>query len=231
MTAASNDREDNWSGKWIAEKIHKHDNVASVTLVSGNVLHVKRKRWKDLNIATMAIKVVTSATFSDLLKGKKDIDFVVNIPKDACVRGDALNFAEQHNFGFGGLGDLFRALSSESPRDYLDPEFGFVLRSLKQHSRVTGVTRVEDRLLRVERRNLEPVVILVLNDYELTAEHLRAGIERYGEFQAIVCSNPNSRITSAAEAAAGESKIQIFNWKEFFSQLNRKWTWKKLPRI
>ena len=74
---------------------------------------------------------------------------------------------------------------------------------------------------------MDPVVVLVLNDYELTADHVRSGIERYGEFQAIVCSNPNSRVTTAASLAADESHIRIFNWKEFFQQLNREWNWKK----
>lgn len=171
----------------------------------------------------MSVKRVDAAEFSALLKDKQGIDFVVNIPKDAYVLGDALKFAERNNFGFGGLADLFRALNSESVRSYLDPEFGFVLRSLRQHSRVTNVTRLEDRRLLVERKRLRPVLVLILNDYELTAEHVRAGIERYGEFQAIVCSNPNSRVTAAAATAAAESRIAIFNWSEFFKELNREW--------
>jgi len=220
-------REDSWSGKWVAEKIRAHDNVAAVSLVSDNVVHVKRKRWNELNIATMSVKRVDTEEFSTLLKDKQGIDFVVNIPKDAYALGDALNFAAQKKFGFGGLGDLFRALSSESVRSYLDSEFGLVLRSLRQHSSVTNVTRLEDRRLRVERKRLRPVVVLILNDYEITAEHIRNGIERYGEFQAIVCSNPNSRVTAAASTAAAKSRVAIFNWSEFFKELNREWNWKK----
>jgi hypothetical protein len=222
-----NQREDSWSAKWIAERIRKHDNVAAATVVSDNVVHVTRKRWNEADIATMSVKRVNAGELLALLKDKPSIDFIVNIPKDAYVLGDAFSLADELGFGFGGLGDLFRALSSESLRDYIDPEFGFVLRSLRQHSRVTKVTRLEDRRLLVERRSLEPVRVLVLNDYELTADHVRSGIDQYGDFQAIVCSNPNSRVTSAAEAAAEESEIRIFNWSEFFSALNHKWTWKK----
>jgi hypothetical protein len=222
-----NQREDNWSAEWIAEKVRSHDNVATATVVSENVVQIKRKKWSDVNVATMSVRPVDRTVLATLLKEKKAIDFVVNIPKDAHVLGDALQFINQNNFGFGGLGDLFRALSTESVRDYVDPEFGFVLRSLRQHSRVKSVERLEDRRVKIERKNLEPVVVLVLNDYELTAEHIRAGIERYGDFQAVVCSNPNSRVTTAAEAAASEAHLRIFDWSEFFSALNRKWTWKK----
>jgi hypothetical protein len=69
--------------------------------------------------------------------------------------------------------------------------------------------------------------VLVLNDYELTAEHVRNGIERYGQFQAIARSNPNSRVTNAAATAADEAGIQIFSWSELFGQLKREWNSKK----
>jgi hypothetical protein len=156
-----------------------------------------------------------------------DIDFVVNIPKAAYIVGNTYELAAERNFGFGGFGDLLSALNSQSPRTYVNSEFSFVLRSLRQHTKVCSVTRLDDRRLLVDRNGLDSVVVLVLNDYELTADHVRNGIERYGDFQAIVCSNPNSRVTTGASQAADESGVRIFNWKEFFQQLNRKWTWKK----
>jgi hypothetical protein len=112
-------------------------------------------------------------------------------------------------------------------RTYLSSEFTFVLRSVRQHSKVVNVVRLDNRRLLVERERLQPVVVLILNDYELTADYVRVGIERYGEFQAIVRSNPNSRVTMAATTSAAESGVRIFDWSEFLSELNREWTWKK----
>jgi hypothetical protein len=87
---------------------------------------------------------------------------------------------------------------------------------------------VDDRRLVVQRRKgLDPVTVLILNDYELTADHVRNGIERYGAFEAIVRSNPNGRTTDAAYQAAADSGIKIFTWGEFFGQLNRKWKSKR----
>ena len=48
MTQLERDRQDGSAGKWIADKIAKHDNVASVTLVAPNKMHVRRKKWDDV---------------------------------------------------------------------------------------------------------------------------------------------------------------------------------------
>jgi len=227
MTQLDRNRQDGSGGKWVADKIAKHDNVASVTILAPNKIHVRRKKWDDVTIAAMSAHRVDAGLVQSLLSNAGDIDFVVNIPKAAYVLGNTYELTAERNFAFGGFGDLLSALNSESPRTYVNSEFSFVLRSLRQHSKVWRVTRLDDRRLLVERNSLDSVVVLVLNDYELTADHVRNGIERYGKFQAIVCSNPNSRVTTAASLAADESHIRIVNWKEFLQQLNREWTWKK----
>jgi hypothetical protein len=216
-------RDDGWSAKWVADKIVEHDNVSSVEVVSSNEIHVERKKGGSVNIATMSADRVDEETVAGLLAGKEDVHFVVNIPKAAYIVGNTFALAEERNFGFGGFGDLLGALSSESPRTYVNKEFEFVLRSLRQHKMVSQVTRMDDRRLLVQRKGLDPLTVLILNDYELTAEHVRNGIERYGKFQAIVRSNPNGRVTGAAATAAAESGIRVFSWGEFFGQLNRKW--------
>src|SRR6266404_1296691 len=222
-----NQREDRWSGKWVAEKIRSHDKVTGVTVLSSNVIRVSRESGDDLKIATMSSSRVNAETIEALLKGTGEIDFVVNIPKDAYVIGDTFALAEEKKFGFGGLGDLFAALNSKSVRTYLNGEFTFALRSVRQHSKVVNVARLDNRRLLVERKGLQPVIVLILNDYELTADHVRVGIERYGEFQAIVRSNPNGRVTMAATTSAADSGVRIFDWSEFLSELNREWNWKK----
>jgi hypothetical protein len=228
MTDAAVSRDDSWSADWVAAKIAKHDNVKSVEVISSNEIHVERKKGGPVNIATMSADRVDEEQVTELLSGKENIDFVVNIPKAAYIVGNTFALAEERNFGFGGFGDLLGALSSESPRSYVNKEFEFVLRSLRQHTVISQVTRVDDRRLVVQRRKgLDPVTVLILNDYELAAEHVRNGIERNGKFEAIVRSNPNSRVTDAAYQAAEESGIKIFSWREFFGQLNRKWKSKK----
>src|SRR6266480_3760025 len=216
-------RIDNWSGKWAAEKIRSHEKVTAVSVLSSNIIQVSRESGEELKIATMSSNRVNAEAIEALLKKTGDVDFVVNIPKDAYIVGDTFALADERNFGFGGVGDLFAALNSKSVRTYLSSEFAFVLRSIRQHSKVVNVVRLDNRRLLIERRGLEPVSVLILNDYELTADHVRVGIERYGEFQTIVRSNPNSRVTMAASTVADESGIRIFDWSEFLRELNREW--------
>jgi len=73
----------------------------------------------------MSADRVDEETVAALLMEKENIDFVVNIPKAAYVVGNTFALAEERNFGFGGLGDLFAALRFESPRTYVNREFEF----------------------------------------------------------------------------------------------------------
>jgi hypothetical protein len=211
---------------WVANKIAKHDNVKSVEVVGGKI-QVCREKGEDVTIAAMSARRVDARAVQAVLSQVGDVDFVTNIPKDAYILGDTYQLASECNFGFGGFGELLSALNLPSPRAYISSEFGFVLRSLQQHDKVRNVTRLDDRRLLIDREGLEPVVVLVLNDYELAAEQVRAGIERYGEFQAIVRSNPNSRVTGAATSAADDARVRIFSWRELMGELNRKWNWKR----
>ncbi len=212
--------------QWVANKIAKHDNVKSVNIVDGKI-HVCREKGEDIIVAAMSERRVDARTVEALLKEVGGVDFVTNIPKDAYILGDTYQLASDNNFGFGGFGDLLSALNLPSPRGYISSEFAFVLRSLRQHTKVQNVTRLDDRRLLIDRHSIESVVVLVLNDYEIAAENVRAGIDKYGQFQAIVRSNPNSRVTSEALMAAQEAGIGILSWKELMGELNRKWKWKK----
>jgi hypothetical protein len=229
MNTADSARDDSWSGQWVLNKIRTHDEVSEATLLSPKLILITRNRGDHAKIATMAVDPVCPKYLIELLKGGDDIDFVVNIPKAAYVIGEVFDIAEARNVAFGGFGDLMGALACDRVRDYVNKEFGFVLRGLRQHSKVTAITRLDDRRLRIERQTLPPVTVLVLNEYEFAADHVRHGVDRYGEFQAILRSNPNSRVTTPAEVAADELGIRIFSWGELLSELNRNWTWKKLP--
>ena len=58
-------------------------------------------------------------------------------------------------------------------------------------------------------------------EYELTAEHVRATREKYGEFSVIVKTNPNGNITSRAQEVGKELDVGLLTWGEFLARLNR----------
>jgi hypothetical protein len=87
--------------------------------------------------------------------------------------------------------------------------------------KVTHLTRIYDRVFRISRRKLGDVTVALVNEYELTAEHVRSTREIYGAFDAILKTNPNGRTTDAARAAADDLGIGIFKWGEFLSRLHK----------
>jgi hypothetical protein len=62
----------------------------------------------------------------------------------------------------------------------------------------------------------------MLNEYELTADHVRTARSRYGAFDAILINNPNGKATSAASDVAKGLRVGIFMWREFLGRLNRR---------
>src|SRR5437899_9740037 len=118
MTQPDSSRKDASAGKWIADKIAKHDNVASVTILAPNKIRIERRKWEDVTIAAMSADRVDAGLLQAIVGDAEDIDFVVNIPKAAYIVGDTYELAAERNFGFGGFGDLLSALNSQSPRTY-----------------------------------------------------------------------------------------------------------------
>ena len=66
------------------------------------------------------------------------------------------------------------------------------------------------------------LTVVMLNEYELTADHLRNARDRYGQFSIAVITNPNGRATSSAEETAQTMGVEILKWGPFFGRLNKK---------
>ena len=64
--------------------------------------------------------------------------------------------------------------------------------------------------------------VAMLNEYELTADHLRIARDRYGQFSVAVITNPNGEATSSAKETAQTMGVQILKWGSFFGRLNKK---------
>lgn len=114
------------------------------------------------------------------------------------------------------------ALSQKNVESFQKKEYSFVERGLNQHNRVNHFDRLFDRLIEIHRGDLPSVKIVLLNEYELTAEHIRHARDAYGEFSAVLRTNPNGGATSNAHLVAKELGAEIFQWGEFLSRLNKR---------
>ena len=171
----------------------------------------------------MSLESIDSEDLKQLL-GDEKVDFVLNVSREPYISAKALRFSNDNNFGIGGLGDLMRALRDHNLCNYVNPEVAFILRGLRQHTRVQNVTRMDNRRYNIERYDLPSVIIVALNDYDLTAESVRGAIDYFPKFKAILTSNPNCRRSKSSIIAASSAGIKILSWGEVLGYLNKQWT-------
>lgn len=209
---------------WCAEKIEDHDKVEEVNIADNliNVVHISDVGMQVSKVAVISVEHMDLESLGTI--PVEDVDFVLNIKKNPYIEGTVFSLAESAGFAVGGVGDIFRALNDGNLACYQNPEMRFVIRGLTQHTRVQEIERLDDRRFLIHRISLPNITVLVLNDYDLTAEAVRRGIEVYGEFDCILTSNPNCRKSPSSETAASSAGKSIYNWAELLGALSRPWT-------
>ncbi|OEE57651.1 hypothetical protein [Vibrio splendidus] len=206
---------------WCIEKLSNHDKVDSVVELTNELIKITNVNGGEFIVLVKSEERSTIESVSGVDVGK--IDFLLNIKKEAYIDGQLLQLGSSAGFAVGGLGDLFSALNDRDISTYISAEMSFIIRGLSQHTKVTGLERLDNRRFRVQRAGLDSVTILALNDYDFTAESVRSGIEKYVEFDAILTSNPNCRRTGNCEMVAESAGVRILSWGELLGQLNRAW--------
>lgn len=213
-------RDDAWTAKWIAEKLIDHDEITDASVIDSNhlVLSVNQMPGR-IKIATMSTDVVRAADLHELCDSPT-VEFALNIKKNAFLKQDAITFAEAFPLGLGSLSDLYTAANEKEFRAYLPKETRFILRGLRQHTAVQSVSQKNNRLYHVKLWKNKEKQVLSLNNYDLTADAVRDGIDRFGHPDLILASNPNCRISEEAAMAAQYSGVTILKWGELLGELN-----------
>lgn len=216
-----NSRSDGWTAAWVARRIPIENGVVAVNVTSGNTIEVNRNGGKTVQVLTLALETISAPELRSLV-GENQVDFVVNVPSGSKFEEDVLTIAKDMRFAIGGMGDLLRALDLDDPTTYVPPQARFILRGLQQHSAVESVERIGTNRYRLKGRHWPLLVMIDLNDYELTAEALRQALDEQA-FDFVVASNPNRGPTSAAIEVAKFAGKRLFVWKELLAALNKPW--------
>jgi hypothetical protein len=210
------------TSEWVAGNLRKATGVSNVEVLSDQVLRVSRREYDPFVAGIVSRKCVEADTIRRLVKSKFGVEIIANIPKESYWTGGALRLAHDNDIASGAYGDLFRVIDVEAVRAFQPKETEFVERGLRQHDRVSSFERVYDRLYRISRNGWPDLDVAMLNEYELSADHLRTARDWYGQFSVIVITNPNGRATSSAEETAQTMGVEILKWGPFFGRLNRK---------
>lgn len=213
-------REDSWSAEWACSKLIDHEDIQSANPRGTNQIEMSVKKIpRPVLIATMSVETVRATDLRELCD-TNDIEFAMNIKKNALYDGAAIQFSESCPIGLGGLGDLYVATTEKEYRKYLPKETRFILRGLRQHTAVASVSRLNNRLYRVQKNAGNSTRVLALNDYDLTAETVRDGIERFGSCEIVLASNPNCRPTAESIEAAKHCGVRVLKWGPLLGALN-----------
>ncbi len=207
--------------EWVAGKLRKAEHVSRVEVLSDQVLRVTRDKYAPYVAGILSVTRVEEGAVRPLVGSELGVEIIANVPKESFWTGGALRLAHSKNIATGAYGDLLRVIDLQDVRGFQSKETEFVERSLRQHSRITSFQREHDRLYCISRNSLPDLKVVMLNEYELTADHLRTARDRYGQFSVAVITNPNGRATGSAGEAAQTMSVEILNWGSFFGRLNR----------
>jgi hypothetical protein len=208
--------------EWVAGNLRKANHVSKVELLSDQVLRVSRSKYDPFIAGIVSTKCVEADAVKPLVKSDFGVEIIANVPKESYWTGGALRLARDNNIATGAYGDLLRVIDLQDVRAFQPKETEFVERGLRQHHRISSFEQVYDRLYRISRNGLPDLTVAMLNEYELTADHLRTARDRYGQFSVAVITNPNGRATSSAEETAQTMGVKILKWGPFFGLLNKK---------
>ena len=209
-----------WTGRWVAEKIKDADDVQDVEVVESQILSVRRQH-DSFMLGTTAVERVEGKVVRALTGKCNTLSFIVNIPKDSYWTGEAIDLALEHSIAFGGMGDLYRALSRcTDVRQYRNPNISYVEQALEQHDMIVEMERIHDRKYVLKRRGLPEFTIVLVHEYELTKDHVRRARNRYEIFNAILITNPNGDATTQARETARSMNIGIYKLGQLMARIN-----------
>ncbi len=213
-------RPDSWSADWCCEKLLSHDKILEATTRTGNSVRLVVKDMAlPVIVATMSEPRVELTSVPDEFH-QPETEFLLNIPKDAYFSGPLLEFASTVPIGVGGLGDLYTAANEQEFRHYIPKETRFILRVLAQHTAVRTVSRINNRTYLILKHSGKEVRVLALNEYDLTGDAVRSGIDKYGLPNFILASNPNCRFSAATKDVARAAGTDVLVLSHLLGALN-----------
>ena len=206
---------------WITKQLAGHEEVVTVEPKGELFINIQRKTYAPFTSAILNKDRVNRSAIESVFDHGDQVQFVANVPQDGVWMGEAIEIARARNVGWGGFGDLMRAINSDSVEGFQKKEYSFAERGIRQHDRVECYKRIFDRVFLLFRKGLPELKVALVYEYELTAEHVRAARDKYGDFSVIVKTNPNGNITGSAQEVGKGLGVDILKWGEFLGRINR----------
>jgi hypothetical protein len=206
---------------WVAAKLAEDPDFKIVGRTPEDFLIVDVKNNYRFFVAILGIKtVINLSDVQSLFAGANKPQFVINVPSGTLWSGAAIDYIHAQSAAFGTMGDLTRAALREDAGSYRDDhKMGFFIDGITQHSNVSSVSYVYDRVFQANRKVGPSLVIAVIDAYNMSAEDVRNARTRLGHFDVVVKVSSYGSITSQAEAAAKSIGAQALTFRELMVRL------------
>ncbi len=211
-----------WMVSKLGDKKENHD-ILSAKKLSEDLLEVQTTNGKIVVVGVVEGENIEASDIEQVcVVAIKKPNIIIS--KAASIwNGSAIDYVRQKNIGWGGKGEISQSFDTLDYKSIQKREYQFVEVGLKRHTLVDHLERLFDRVFKIFRtRGLKPLIIVLVNSYELSAEEVRNATNKYGKFDIILKTNPNGSPTTNAYLAAKEVGADIFLWSELLSRLNRK---------
>lgn len=205
---------------WVAEKLEESEGLEVVERSPEDFLVVKASDDHTFLVAVLGVQdVIRRSDVEPLFAGANQPQFVVNVPSRALWSGDAIRCVHAASAAFGTLGDISRAASTGNAGSYRDRNMAFFINAIRQHSNVSSISYIYDRVFEAERKIGSSLTVAVIDAYNMSAEDVRNAKDRFGRFDVIVKSSSYGSITHHADAAAKSMNAEALTFRQLMRRL------------
>lgn len=207
---------------WVANKIEEGNDLELIGRPAPDRLLICGPGKDAFQVVVIGVRdVITVDHLAPVFQGAELPYFVLNIPASALWRGDAMAAIHDAPAAFGSLGDLGKAARLEYPFLYRDKQWSFFYNGISQHSNVKEVKYLYDRVFEAHRYNGDPLVIAMVDAYNMSAEDVRGALARYKSFDVAVKMTSYGSITSAASQAAASFGAEALTYGDLLRRLGK----------
>jgi hypothetical protein len=207
--------------EWVADKLAENSDFQVAGNTPEGFLVVSCNGNAKFPVAVLGVRrLVGLSDVEPLFGGDTKPQFVVNVPSTTLWSGSAINRIHAESAAFGTFGDLIRAAIADDVGSYRDDhKMGFFIKAIRQHSNVSSVSYVYDKVFKADRRAGAPVVVAVIDAYNVSAEDVRNARDVLGQFDVVIKSSSYGSITSRAEEAAKSMGAEVLTFRGLMTRL------------
>jgi hypothetical protein len=200
-----------WQVKYALAHINEQQRLTG-ELVDGELIRIVCEGQPDVLAAISAAHEIGAATAASYREKYPEMDFLCGFRKTCVWHGEAIDYLEDANIGWGSAGTLSSAALDGDANTASHKTYIFSDRLLRQLGAVRDVVREYDRIHRVTLKSGTTLRIGMIAEYEPTADAVRSLWDVFGAVDIVWNINPNGEPTPEAVDAGTELGCEVMKW-------------------